>query len=127
MSVCSDCHNPKPVARCVTTLNIGAIANPVLPNIDVYVYFNDTTIDRVVRYAVTTTPTGTINVPLTPQKISENHSYLIWVTKQTADNINIRENITISGEANNCIELVFQNIYTNDNVIATYATQILTL
>jgi hypothetical protein len=125
MSICSDCHHTKPVARCVTNLIIGTISSLATA---VKVFIADkTTEDRIIEYSLTTSAAGLITIPITPQRFSEDHSYEVWVTLTTADNINVRQNITIGTDVANCVDLQFETVWKNDNTIATYTNQTLTL
>lgn len=124
MSICSDCIHALPVARCVTNLIVGTISSL---NTAVYVYIRDVTMDRDIRYAVTSSAAGLITVPITPQRFSEDHSYEIYITKTTAANISVKENITIQAEVSNCVSLRFETIWDNNNAIVTYANQTLTI
>lgn len=124
MSICNDCTHPKPIARCITNLIIGTISSI---NTAVYVYIKDLTTEREIRYSVTSSAAGLITVPITPQRFSEDHSYEIHVTKTTADNINVKENITIGGEVSNCVSLRFETVWDNNNAIVSYTNQTLTI
>lgn len=124
MSVCSECLHPKPIARCVTNLIIGTISSL---NTSVYVYISNLTTGREIRYTVTTSVAGLVTIPITPQRFSEDHSYEIHVTLATASNINVKENITIGGDVSDCVSLRFETIWNNDNTIATFTNQTLTL
>ena len=125
MSVCSDCLHPKPIARCITNLIVGTISSL---NTAVYVYIRNLTLDdREIRYAVTSSAAGLITVPITPQRFSEDHAYEIRVTKASAVGIEVRENITISGEVGDCARLEFETIWDNNNVIVTYTDQTLSI
>lgn len=124
MSVCDTCLKAKPIARCVTNLIVGTITSL---NTAVYVYIFDITTDREIRYSVTSSAAGLITIPITPQRFSEDHSYELRVTKVTADNIDVRENITISGDVADCVNIEFRTVWKNDNTIATYTNQALTL
>lgn len=122
MSVCTDCIKSKPVARCLTNLIVGTISSL---NTAVYVYIIDLTTEREIRYSVTSSAAGLITVPITPQRFSEDHSYEIRVTLITAANVDMRQNITVSGEIADCVALRFETIWQNDNTIATYTNQTL--
>ena len=125
MSTCSSCHKPKPVARCITNLIIGIISDI---NTAVKVYIADKTLDdRTIEYSVTSSIAGLITIPITPQRFSEDHSYQLWITLSTAANVNMRQNITISGDVADCIDLRFQTIWDNDNAIQTFTDQTLAL
>ena len=125
MSVCSDCLKPKTIARCITDLIIGTISSI---NTAVKVYIADkTTDDRVIEYSVTSSAAGLVTIPITPQRFSEDHSYEIHITLATAANINMKQNITISGDVADCVLLRFQTIWENDNTIQTFTNQTLAL
>lgn len=124
MSVCNSCISAQPIARCITNLIVGTISSL---NTAVYVYIKNLTTGRDVRYAVTTSAAGLITVPITPQRFSEDHSYELYVTLTTANNISVKQNITISGEVSDCVSLRFKTIYNNDNEIVTYTNQTLTV
>lgn len=125
MSICNDCIHPKPIARCITNLIIGTISSV---NTAIYVYIKDKTLDdREIRYAVTSGATGIVTVPITPQRFSEDHSYEIHITKQSAINVNEKENMTIDGEVGDCSSLSFETIWDNNNLIATYTNQTLSV
>lgn len=97
-------------------------------NTAVYVYIKNITLDgRHIRYAVTSGADGTVTVPITPQRFSEDHSYEIHITKQDAVNINEKENMTIDGEVGDCSSLRFETIWDNNNVITTYTNQTLSV
>lgn len=123
MSVCNDCIKSKTIARCITDLVIGTISSI---NTAVYVYIKDlTTDDRIIRYSVTSSAGGLVTIPITPQRFSEDHSYEIWITVTGAANVEMKQNITISGEVSDCVSIRFETIWQNDNTIATYTTQTL--
>lgn len=124
MSVCNECIKPKAIARCITNLIIGTISSL---NTAVFVYIKDLTTERELRYSVTSSAAGLITVPITPQRFSEDHSYEIHITKATADNINVKENITIGADTEDCVSLRFETIWQADNTIATYTNQTLTI
>lgn len=125
MSVCNDCTGTKKIARCTTNLIIGTISNI---NTAVYVYIKDNTLDdRIIRYAITSSGAGLITIPITPQRFSEDHTYEIWVTLTTASNIETKLDITIGTVTNTCVNLNFATIWTNDNTVATYTNQTLSL
>lgn len=125
MSICTDCLNPKPIARCITNLIIGKISSI---NTLVYVYVANKTLDnRIIRYAVTSSADGTVTIPITPQRFSEDHSYEIHITKQDAKGVEVRENITIDSEVADCVALDFEMIFTNDNLAASYTNQTLSI
>ena len=125
MSTCSSCHKPKPVARCITNLIIGIISDI---NTAVKVYIADKTLDdRIIEYSVISSAAGLVTIPITPQRFSEDHSYQLWITLSTAANVNMRQNITISGDVADCIDLRFQTIWDNDNAIQTFTDQTLAL
>lgn len=124
MSICSDCVNSKPVARCVTNLIVGTISSL---NTSVYVYIRSVTTDRDIRYTVTSSAAGLITVPITPQRFSEDHAYEIWVTLTTAAGVENKQNITIGGEIADCVSVRFETIWASDNTIATYTNQTLSI
>src|SRR3990167_11332956 len=121
MSVCSTCTKPKPIARCITNLVIGTISS-INTAVKVYIA-NKTLDDRIVEYSVTSSATGLVTIPITPQRFSEDHVYEIWITLATAANINMKQNITISGEVSDCVTLQFETIWTNTNTVQTYTDQ----
>ena len=90
-------------------------------------YISNLTTGREIRYTVTTSVAGLVTIPITPQRFSEDHSYEIHVTLATASNINVKENITIGGDVSDCVSLRFETIWNNDNTIATFTNQTLTL
>lgn len=122
MSVCDSCIKAKPVARCLTNLIVGTIANV---NTAIFVYITDLTTERRIRYSVTTDSDGLITIPITPQRFSDDHSYRLHVTLVNAINVSEEELITVGEETNNCISLRFLTIWKNDNTIATYTDQTL--
>lgn len=124
MSVCTECTKAKPIARCITNLIVGTISSI---NTAVHVFIKDLTTERELRYSVTSSAAGLITVPITPQRFSEDHSYEIHITKADAVGINVKENITIGGDVADCVALRFETIWTNDNVIATYTNQTLSI
>lgn len=124
MSVCTECTKAKPIARCITNLIVGTISSL---NTAVYVYIKDLTTERELRYSVTSSAVGLITVPITPQRFSEDHSYEIHITKADALGVNVKQNITIGGDVADCVALRFETIWTNDNVIATYTNQTLSI
>ena len=124
MSICSDCIHSKPIARCITNLIVGTISSL---NTAVYVYVRDITTDRDIRYSLTSSAAGLITIPITPQRFSEDHSYEIWVTLATAAGVENKQNITIGGEVSNCVAVRFETIWNNDNTIATYTNQTLSI
>lgn len=124
MSVCSDCIKPKPVARCITNLILGTISSV---NTAVYVFIKNLTTEREIRYSVTSSAAGLITIPITPQRFSEDHSYEAYVSKVSAPNINERETLTVDGEVGDCVALDFETIWKNDNTIATFTDQTLTV
>lgn len=124
MSICSDCIHSKPIARCITNLIVGTISSL---NTAVYVYIKDLTTDRDIRYSVTSSAAGLITVPITPQRFSEDHSYEIHVTLTTAAGVENKQNITIGGEVSDCVSVRFETIWANDNTIATYTNQTLSI
>ena len=123
MGVCTPCTKPKPVARCITNLVIGTISS-LNTAVKVYVA-NKTLDDRILEYSVTSSAAGLVTIPITPQRFSEDHSYEIWITLATAANISMRQNITISGEISDCVNLQFETIWQSTNAIQTYTDQIL--
>lgn len=124
MSVCTDCIKSKPIARCLTNLVVGTISSL---NTAVYVYITDLTTERTIRYSVTSSAAGLITVPITPQRFSEDHSYEIHVTLTTAAGVDNKQNITVSGEVSDCVAVRFETIWDNNNDIATYASQTLSV
>ena len=124
MSVCNDCTKTQPIARCITNLIVGTITSL---NTAVMVYIKDISTERTIEYSVTTSGTGLITIPITPQRFSEDHAYELHVTLASAVNISVKENITIGGDVDNCVNLRFKTIWDNNNAIATYANQTLTL
>lgn len=125
MSVCSECIKPQPIARCITNLIIGTIT-PV--STAVYVYVVDKTVDdRTIRYEATSSDTGVVTIPITPQRFSEDHFYEIYITRADAQSISVKENINVGGDIAECVNLKFKTIYKNDNTMATYTNQTLTL
>ena len=125
MSICNSCHKPKAIARCITDLIVGTVA---YNNTAVKVYIADKTADdRIVEYSVTTSGAGLVTVPITPQRFSEDHSYEIWITLAIAANINMRQNITISGQTADCVNLQFETVWQNTNIIQTFTNQTLAL
>lgn len=122
MSVCSDCTKPKTIARCITNLIIGTISSI---NTAVKVYVTDKTLDRIIEYSITSSAAGLVTIPITPQRFSEDHSYEIHITLATAANVNMKQNITISGEVADCVLLRFETIWDNDNLIQTFTDQTL--
>jgi len=124
MSVCSDCTHTRPIARCITNLIIGTVAQV---STALFVYIKDLTTDREIRYAVTSSAAGLVTLPITPQKFSEDHSYELRITRADAANINENIAVVIDGESNTCASLRFETIWTNNNVIATYTDQTLSV
>lgn len=124
MSICTDCTHAKPIARCITNLIVGTISSL---NTAVYVYITNLTTEREIRYSVTTSAAGLITIPITPQRFSEDHSYELHVTLTTAAGINNKQNITISGQLSDCVSLRFETIWANDNTIAIYTNQTLSV
>ncbi len=124
MSVCDPCLKAKPIARCITNIIVGTITSL---NTAVYVYIKDITTDREIRFAVTSSAAGLITVPITSQRFSEDHSYELRITKVTANNIDVRENITISGDVGDCVNIQFKTIFDNNNAVVTFTNQTLTL
>lgn len=124
MSVCDSCHKPKPIARCLTNIIVGTVTSL---NTAVYVYVRNLTTEHTVRYAATSSGAGLVTIPITPQRFSQDHSYEIWITKQTATNISEKENITIGGDVSDCIHFRFENILDNTNAQTTYTNQTFTL
>lgn len=124
MSVCTKCTKSKPIARCITNLIVGTISSF---NTNVYVYILDLTTERIIRYSVTSSAAGLITVPITPQRFSEDHSYEIWTTLTTAAGVNVKLNITVGADVADCVALQFETIWANDNTIATYTNQTLSV
>lgn len=124
MSICSDCIKPKPIARCITNLIVGNISSL---NTAVYVYITDLTTEREIRYSVTSSAAGLVTIPVTPQRFSEDHSYEIHITKQSAVGVNVKENITIGADTADCVSLDFETIWKSDNTIASYTDQTLSI
>ncbi len=108
----------------MTNLIVGTISSL---NTAVYVIIKDITTERDIRYSITSSAAGLITVPITPQRFSEDHSYEIYITKTTAENINVKENITIGGDVSNCVSLRFETIWASDNTIATFTNQTLSI
>lgn len=124
MSVCNSCIKAKPIARCITDLIVGTIP---FNNTDTYVYIKNLTTELDIRYSVTSSGAGLITIPITPQRFSEDHSYELSVTLTSAANINEKQPITIDGEVSDCVNLRFETIWNNDNTIATFTNQTLSV
>lgn len=122
MAVCSTCTPTKPIARCITNLIVGKIEQ-ISTAVRVYIY--NVTLDKTIEYSVTSSGDGTVTVPITPQRFSEDHAYEISIT--TADSIGISEKQTINvGETYaDCVKLRFVTIWESDNTIATFTNQTL--
>ena len=92
-----------------------------------YVYVKNLTTERDIRYSVTSSAAGLITIPITPQRFSEDHSYEISVTLTTAAGVENKQNITIGGEVSDCVAVRFETIWANNNTIATYTNQTLSV
>ena len=124
MSVCNPCLSTKPIARCVTNLIIGTIEQL---STAIKVYITNVTTGRIIEYAVTSGADGKVKLPITPQQFSEDHSYTIHITSADSIGINETQTITIGELAAECLALRFHTIWKNDNTIATYTNQTLSL
>lgn len=120
MSVCNACTPTKPIARCITNLIIGKVEQV---STAVKVYITNITLDKVIEYSVNSTGDGTVTIPITPQRFSEDHSYEIHITTADAIGVNEKQSITIGEAVADCVQLRFVTIWENDNTIATFTNQ----
>lgn len=78
---------------------------------------------KVIQFETTSTGDGTVTIPITPQRFSEDHSYEIHITTADAIGVNEKQSITIGESIADCVQLRFVTIWENDNTIATFTNQ----
>lgn len=120
MPSCTECIKPKPIARCLTNLIIGTIADL---NTDIDVFITNLTTERKTVFEVTSDGAGLVTVPIEGFKFSENHSYEITIVKDGSDNIGEHLDITIGSSVSKCIQLRFDNSINVDGDSELYTNQ----
>jgi hypothetical protein len=123
MSVCNPCTPTEPIANCITDLVVGKIA---FLSTAVYVFLHDITLDRIVRFSTTSSPTGIVTIQRGSQVFMPDHSYEIWITLTTATNPNApKESIQIGSNYYDCLSVRFQKVYDSTNTSVSYLSQTL--
>lgn len=114
-TVCNPCTAMRTLIACTSTLTVGTIANLTTA---VYVYIHNHTTDKLVRYSTTSSDAGLVSFDLSDgQSYMEGHDYELWITLQSATNMDERVNFTIDAVAYSCAALEFHRLYDNDDAI----------
>ena len=121
---CNICSQFRPIPTCTESLIIG---DTNLASTDVYVYLKNLSTDYLKRFSATTSLYGILTLDLTDFKGTPNHDYELWATLQSATNIDERIDIDVDGVSYDCFGFTFENVFSDENVLAEYATQTLKL
>lgn len=120
---CSSCNKAKDLLSCISTLTIGTIANL---NTAVYVYIRNNTTGRLYRYEVTSTGAGLVAVPINTQQWIPEHDHEVWITLQSATNIDEKVNFTVTGTSIECANFTLKRVFGSDEALES-GVQTLTL
>lgn len=112
----------KDVLMCGTTLNIGTISSL---STAVWVYLKNHATGRIDRYSVTTTGAGLVALTISSVKVIPDHPYEVWVTLQTATNVEANETITISAVDYTCLAVRFKRVMDSADTVEAETTQTL--
>jgi hypothetical protein len=119
---CINCTRTKPVLSCVTNLRIGTLANSTA----YYVYFRNSSSGKFNRLSSTTNGSGLLTAVLDFDPLA-NSQYEVWVTLQTAEDIEAKEAINIGTIEATCLFIQFQRVYNSTNTSITATNQTLAL
>ena len=119
---CINCTRTKPVLSCVTNLRIGTLANSTA----YYVYFRNSSSGKFNRLSATSNGSGLLTAVLDFDPLTKSQ-YEVWVTLQTAENIDAKEPINIDTIEADCLYIQFQRVYNSSNVSVTATNQTLAL
>jgi hypothetical protein len=119
---CINCTRTKPVLSCVTNLRIGNLANSTA----YYVYFRNSSSGKFNRLSATSNGSGLLTAVIDFDPLA-NSQYEIWVTLQTAEDIDAKETINIDGIEATCLYIQFQRVYNSSNVSISATNQTLAL
>ncbi len=120
---CNSCNKAKDLLSCISTLTIGTIANL---NTAVYVYIRNNTTGRLYRYETTSSNAGLVAVLINTQQWIPEHDHEVWITLQSATNIEEKINFTISATSIECANFTLTRVYGSDEAIES-GVQTLTL
>jgi hypothetical protein len=119
---CINCTRTKPVLSCVTNLRIGTLANSTA----YYIYFRNSSSGKFNRLSATSNGSGLLTAVIDFDPLA-NSQYEIWVTLQTAEDIDAKETINIDGIEATCLYIQFQRVYNSSNVSISASNQTLAL
>lgn len=104
MSICNTCHEAKPIPECVTNLQLGTVELSTQYN----VYARHVGTQRVqFIQAPTSDGSGILIVDLSGFEKQVNQTYEFYVNKPPDNEGFKKENITVDGEAKDCINIRF--------------------
>ncbi len=122
MSNCNPCPIMRPLPKCMGVLTIG---DTTFNNTDVFVYIKNHTTSILTRFETTTSGTGLVTLDLTNMYQIEGHDYELWVTLDTATNMDERINITIDAVIYTCVAITFEALYDSNDALITGQAQTL--
>lgn len=125
MSVCNPCTATEPVANCITDLIIGKISSN---STAVYVYLNNITLGKLVRFSATSSASGIVTIQRGTQVFMPNHAYEIWITLAIATNPNTpKEQIQIGANFYKCFSVRFTKEVDTTNTSISVLSQTLSI
>jgi hypothetical protein len=108
MTICTPALPTKKIPLCILTLIIGKISSA---NANVNIFIVDITTGRRFILQSTSDGAGLVSVDLTAIEFSEEHTYELWITLQSA-NPEDKEDITIDTETATTVALGFLSLFT---------------
>lgn len=119
---CTACQPTKPVLNCIETLTIGTVTGLESYN----VYFQSASNGKTNVIAATTPDSGVLEVTLDFVPLVDTE-YKVWVTQDTATNIDATVEVDIDGVLYDCFYVMFKRIYGTDNATITATSQTLSI
>jgi hypothetical protein len=111
---CTTCNRAKPLPTCITNLTIGTLA----ADTDYYVYIKRLSNGTLKRVSAISDSEGLLIADISDldEFLSPGSDFELWVTLQSAENINDREVISIGATDSECLLLTFEAIKVAANI-----------